>query len=65
MITLTKTQLLGLLQEIAGHIKTDDSIEGRFEYHFNNRNEQQELLFDVEAVFRVGNSEGQGGSVIL
>ena len=65
MKTLTKTQLLDLLEEIAGHIKSDDSIEGKLEYRFNDRNNEQELVFDVEAVFRVGNSEGQGGTVVL
>jgi len=59
-ITQTKDQLLAALEQISEGIKADDSFGGSIEYEA-----RPDGLFDVMAFFRTGNSEGQGGSVVI
>lgn len=59
-IIQTKYQLLAALGSISDGIKSDDSFGGSIEYEA-----RPDGLFDVMAFFRTGNSEGQGGSIII
>ena len=56
----TKQQLIAALRSIAQSIEENDSFEGSIEYTITGRN-----AFDVQAFWRVGNSEGQGGSIMI
>lgn len=56
----TKEQLLAALRSIADSIAVNDSFEGSIEYTITGRD-----TFDVRACWRVGNSDGQGGCVII
>ena len=60
MKVITKEQLIAALEDIVETIKGDDSFEGRIEYHAESKD-----AFEVDAFWRVGNSEGQGGSAVI
>ena len=46
---------------MAEHVERGDSFDGSLEYHIRD----DAMDFDVVALRRVGNSEGQGGYVML
>lgn len=57
---VTKEQFLRVLKDIESSVEADDSFEGHLEYHAEGRHE-----FELTATYRGGNSEGQGGTVII
>lgn len=57
----SKEQLLDILRAMVEAIQTDDSFEGSLEYSATPERHQ----FEVMAFWRVGNSEGQGGSCMV
>lgn len=63
---LTKEQLKNLLKNILITIDSDDSFEGRISYTcMDERVPCGKDEFEVDAFYRVGNSEGQGGAHIV
>lgn len=58
---LSKDQLLGVLARMIEAVKADDSFDGSIEYHA----EPEPGVFEVMGSFRIGNSEGQGGCVLI
>lgn len=60
MKLLSKEQLLAALEDMIERVHADDSFEGRIEYHLRD-----DGAFNVEAFWRIGNSEGQGGARII
>jgi hypothetical protein len=63
-IAVTKEELLKILREIQTGIEKNDSFEGSFSYTCLDESCPVDK-FMVEAVFRMGNSMGQGGSIII
>lgn len=57
---LTKQELLDVLMRIVVSVRANDSFDGSIEYAANTPDD-----YDVMASFRVGNSEGQGGVVLI
>lgn len=61
---ISKQKLLELLNDITESIKANDSFEGRLSYTcLNDACKKEE--FEVDAFIRVGNSEGQGGCILI
>lgn len=61
---IDKTTLLCLLDRIRDAVEHDDSFEGRLYYTtLDERCGRAEFM--VDAFIRVGNSEGQGGSIVV
>lgn len=60
----TALELANILRNLAEDIEDGDSFEGSFSYTCMLEGLAPQE-FEVEAAFRVGNSEGQGGMVIL
>lgn len=60
----TKEQLLSILADISAAIQADDSFEGSLSYTVMAEGLERGE-FEVEAVYRIGNSEGQGGMVLI
>ena len=48
------------LRSMADSIEASDSFEGSLQYTATDRD-----TFEVDAFWRVGNSEGQGGAVVI
>lgn len=59
--TISKATLLNTLKHMFEAIEADDSFEGSIEYSAT----PERHMFEARAFFRVGNSEGQGGSIII
>lgn len=57
---VNKAQLLMLLADITRTVEADDSFEGSIGWIAINRDN-----FAVYGAYRVGNSQGQGGMVLL
>lgn len=57
---LSKEQTIKVLQSIIYAIENNDSFEGSFNYRIEDID-----TFEVQAAYRVGNSEGQGGMVLI
>jgi type II secretory pathway component PulF len=57
----TKEQIAAALRSMAETVESGDSFDGSLEYHVRD----EDMDFDVVAMWRVGNSEGQGGCVML
>lgn len=57
----TKEQLLDALRAITEAIENDDSFEGSIQYAATETRHQ----FEVMAFWREGNSQGQGGSIMI
>ena len=53
--------LVAMLETIIAHLKADDSYEGSFEYHATDTPGE----FEVQAAYRVGNRDGQGGMILV
>jgi hypothetical protein len=64
MKTLNKQQLLAVLEDIKKSIENNDSMEGRISYSVMGE-DLKPGEFEVEATYRVGNSEGQGSIRII
>jgi hypothetical protein len=64
MKTLNKQQLLTVLEDIKKSIENNDSMEGRISYSIMGEDLKPDE-FEVEATYRVGNSEGQGSIRIV
>lgn len=61
---LSKDELIATLQDMLESVKADDSFEGSIQYTvFDDDLGADE--FEVSAFYRVGNSMGQGGAVII
>lgn len=58
---LTSVQFLALLSELTDAVADGDSMEGTVTYAWSDELGQ----YDVHAIFRTGNSMGQGGMVII
>lgn len=58
--TITREQLLGLIDHMRESIAAGDSFEGRLVYETASRGE-----YRVDTFFRVGNLMGQGGAVMV
>src|SRR5262245_57130803 len=58
---LNKTNLVGLLRQMAAHVAVNDSFEGSVEYHATD----EPGTFEVNAAYRVGNRDEGQGQVIL
>jgi hypothetical protein len=54
--------LVALLRQLARHIEAEDSFEGSFEYHASTR---QVGFYEVNAAYRIGNSDGAQGGMML
>jgi hypothetical protein len=57
----TTAQLAKALRSMANSIEQRDSFEGSISYEATEKPD----LFEVQAFWRVGNSEGQGGSIMI
>jgi hypothetical protein len=58
--TLSRDELADLFLRLHYKIKDGDSFGGSLEYELDDYG-----YFSVQGVYRIGNSEGQGGMVIL
>lgn len=58
---LTTTQLCGALKDMLDGVAGGDSYEGSIEYHATH----EVGIYEVLAAYRVGNSLGQGGVVLI
>ena len=64
MAKLTTIQLATLLNDIKAGIEAGDSFEGNLEYTCMAKGLQRGE-WEVRASYRVGNSQGQGGMIII
>lgn len=60
-VTRNSKQLAAYLRDMAAAVEASDSFEGHIEYEATPEKD----MFKVQAFWRVGNSEGQGGSRIV
>lgn len=58
---MTKDDFVKLLEATLAAVKEDDSFEGRIAYEMG----EQPHTYVVQAVVRVGNSQGQGGVMMV
>lgn len=61
-VPVSKDELLRILANVVEHIENNDSFEGRINYGIS---EDPDADFEVIAVYRIGNSEGQGGMRVI
>lgn len=62
----TKAELLAILDDIRAAVAGDDSFEGSIEYLMPGPlGLDPDADFAVRASYRVGNSQGQGGYVLI
>jgi len=61
---LTREQLLGILSDISQRVAAGDSFEGYLNYLLPDEGDDPDG-FRVEARYRVGNLQGQGGMKIV
>lgn len=59
-MSTSKEKLINLLKATLTSVENDDSLQGRIYYEVDGLG-----TFYVEAMVRIGNSEGQGGSIII
>lgn len=60
-VPVTKSELLDILSNIRAHVEANDSFEGSLEYSMPEPGDPPEADFRLRAVWRVGNTMGQGG----
>jgi hypothetical protein len=60
---MSRSDLLSLLDDIRERVAKGDSLEGRFHYLLADTN--AEHPYDVAAMYRVGNTMGQGGCRLI
>lgn len=63
-INMSKEELITTLQDILNLIEADDSFEGHLAYSIPEDTKAQHP-FDVLAIYRTGNSRGQGGTTVI
>lgn len=61
---MQKEQLIAMLEDMLSAIKMDDSFEGSVNYTIMDE-DLGPGEFEVGAFYRVGNSMGQGGAVVI
>ena len=61
MEPVTKEQLLAIIDDIRDSVINNDSMEGYLNYLLPDEDDPKDVKFRVEARYRVGNSQGQGG----
>jgi hypothetical protein len=61
MAQLTKAELLSVLADLVKLVEADDSMEGRLRYEWSSTPGE----YEVDAFLRVGNSQGQGGAIVI
>ena len=58
---MTKEQMVGLFQELLIRIEVGDSWEGWIEWLLPDASAPADIVAEVRARYRIGNTEGQGG----
>lgn len=61
MKPVTREELLAIIDDIRDLVQHDDSWEGYLNYLLPEEGDPANIYARVEARYRVGNSEGQGG----
>jgi hypothetical protein len=64
-VAQTKPELLAILDDIRTSVERNDSFEGGIEYLMPGPGDPPEARFMVRGSYRVGNSQGQGGVVLV
>lgn len=64
-VTMTRGELMSVLDDIRSRVDTGDSFEGNLTYAIPEDESAPPDSFDVVAMYRVGNSQGQGGMRML
>ena len=63
---LSKEETIKVFQSIITAIENDDSFQGSIEYEVVDQNNFECYWeFQVFAAYRIGNSQGQGGMVLI
>jgi len=57
MKTMTRQDLAAVLEDMLIRVRNGDSLEGSIQYLLSEEDDK----WDVEASYRIGNTEGQGG----
>lgn len=66
MKAVTQPQLLAVLDDVRSRVAVADSFEGSLVYTLpDDDDDPKEVYARIKAVYRVGNSEGQGGMVMI
>ena len=65
MEPVSKNRLIEILEDILQHVKDDDSTEGFLNYLAPELDDGPEVYARVEARYRVGNRDGQGGMKMI
>lgn len=63
MQNMSREELLALLDDLRERVAKGDSLEGHIQYLLADID--AEHPYDVAAMYRVGNSMGQGGCVLV
>jgi hypothetical protein len=61
---MTKPALLALIDRMRQAIVENDSMEARLVYSWED-NDGANDVFGVDAFIRIGNSQGQGGAILV
>lgn len=62
---MTPEQVSALLLDMSVRVGQGDSFDGSISYYLDYENNEPGIVFDVTAVYRVGNLMGQGGMRII
>lgn len=63
---LSRESLLAILDEIRAGVATGDTLEGSIQFSLNYDDEPAaEHPWDVQAAYRIGNTQGQGGTRLI
>ncbi len=60
-VNVSHEALVALLEDVLEHVRQGDSFEGHVTYAIPEDPASPPHSFDVEARFRIGNLQGQGG----
>jgi len=63
MQNMSRDQLLQLLDDVRQRVASGDSLEGNIRYLLAQPG--AEHPYDVDGMYRVGNSMGQGGCILI
>lgn len=64
-VTLSREDLLAVLDDIRERVATGDSFEGHIEWLIPDDESASAGSFDVRGAYRVGNTQGQGGMRVI
>jgi hypothetical protein len=64
-VTITRDELLAILDDIRARVATGDSFEGHVEWMIPGDPGASLEDFDVRAGYRTGNLQGQGGMRVI